>query len=107
MDQKEIMEKVRAAKSAQEVMELFQAQGQKITQEEAKNLYDASHTAGELSEEELGTVAGGGKYTDSGYLIVSPFYGCKKCTNALNWCTLCGYSHTDKKGWMYCEVTKQ
>ncbi len=107
MNQKEIMEKVKAAKSAEEIMELFQAQGQKLTQEEAKNLYDAAHTAGELSDAELGAVAGGGKYTDDGYLIVSPFYGCKKCTNGLNWCTLCGYSHTHHDGWMYCEVNKQ
>ncbi len=107
MNQKEIMEKMRTAKSAEEVAEFFQTRGQKITAEEAKNLYDAAHAAGELSDGELGAVAGGGEYTDDGYLIVSPFYGCNKCTNALNWCTFCGYSHTHKKGWMYCEVNKR
>ncbi len=107
MNQKEIMEKVQAANSAEEITELFKAQGQKLTKEEAKKLYEAARTAGELSDEALGAVAGGGKYTDDGYLIVSPFYGCNKCTNALNWCTFCGYSHTHSKGWMYCEVNRQ
>ena len=106
MDQKEILAKARAAKSAEEVAELCKAQGHMITAEEAKNLYDAAHAAAVLSDDERSAAAGGGERTSDGYLIVSPFYGCKKCTNALNWCTLCGYSHTHSAGWMYCEINK-
>ena len=105
MNQKEIIEKVKAAESAEEIRELFKDQGQELTEEEAKNLYEVAHTTEELSDGELDSVAGGGKYIDGGYLVVSPFYGCNKCTNALNWCTFCGYSHTDNKsGFMYCEI---
>ena len=50
MDQKEILAKARAAKSAEEVAELCKAQGHMITAEEAKtagfDAYYIDHTAG-------------------------------------------------------------
>ena len=106
MEQKELMEKLKAAESAEKIVEILKDQGRTITEEEAKHLYDAAHTAKELSDENLDAVAGGSARTSDGYLIVSPFYGCKSCTNSLNWCAFCGYSHTHRDGLMFCQMDK-
>ena len=103
MDQKELLEKVKAAKSVEEIIEISKETGKEIAAEEAKKLYDESRKAGELSDEDLEAVAGGGCRTEDGVLIVSPFYGCgqsdsffKTCTG----CSHCGYHQAAMVCWL-------
>ena len=93
MDKKELLEKVKAAKSAEEIMELAKAAGQEITADEAKGLFEELGKAGELSDEDLDAVAGGAR-TASGRLIVTSFYGCGDSTTFLGTCFNCKH-----RGW--------
>ena len=95
MNQKELLEKVKAAKSVEEIIEISKETGKEIAAEEAKQLFNELQKAGELSDEELNTVAGGGGVrTEDGVLIVSPFYGCGESTTFFKTC--CGCRHC---GW--------
>ena len=55
----EIMEKLKAAKSAEELLEIAKANGKELTAEQAKMLFDGLRGGGELSDEDLDKVAGG------------------------------------------------
>ena len=103
MAQKELLEKVKAAKSVEEIIEISKETGKEIAAEEAKKLYDEFQKAGELSDEDMEAVAGGGCRTEDGVLIVSPFYGCgqsdsffKTCTG----CSHCGYHQAAMVCWL-------
>ena len=57
----ELLEKAKQAKSAEELLVLAEENGTKMTEERAKTYYAHLHpTSGELSDEELDSVAGGG-----------------------------------------------
>ena len=106
MEQKELMEKLKAAESAEKIVEILKDQGQTITEEEAKHLYDAAHTAKELSDEDLDAVAGGSARTSDGYLIVSQFNGCKRCSSGAYFCACCRYLRIQRDGLMFCQMDK-
>ena len=55
----EIMEKLKAAKSAEELLDIAKANGKELTAEQAKTLFAGLHGDGELSDEDLDKVAGG------------------------------------------------
>lgn len=55
----ELIAKVRAAKSAEELLELAKAAGVELTEAEAKTCLDQLHTSGALSDDELDAVTGG------------------------------------------------
>ena len=55
----EIMEQLKAAKSAEELLDIAKANGKELTAEQAKTLFDGLHGGGELSDEDLDKVAGG------------------------------------------------
>ena len=57
---KELLDKAKAAKSAEELVELAKAQGIEITAEEAEKAFAELHKSGELADDELDNVAGGG-----------------------------------------------
>lgn len=57
---KEMMEKAKAAKSAAELLELAKAEGIEMTAEEAEMRFAELNKKGELSDEELDNVSGGG-----------------------------------------------
>ena len=57
---KEMIEKARAAKSAEELLELVKTEGVELTAEEAERVFAELNKSGELSDEELDNVAGGG-----------------------------------------------
>lgn len=105
MDKKELMEKVKAAKSAEEILEIAKEAGQEMTAEMANELYGEFHKSKELSEEELNAVAGGLR-TNDGYLIVTSVYGCKDCTSFWGFCGSC-----DHKVWhngaSVCNINKR
>lgn len=55
----ELLEKAKAAASAEELMALAKESGVEMTAEEAKAYFDRLHWSGELSDEELANVSGG------------------------------------------------
>lgn len=73
------------AKSAGELFSLAKENGIELTEEEAKAYFSQIHiSSGELSEDELDHVAGGGCHAGDGRLIVTvghycANFGCKLC----------------------------
>ena len=57
---KELLEKAKTAKSAEELLELARKENIDMTEEEAAKAFAELHKNGELSDEELDNVAGGG-----------------------------------------------
>ena len=73
----EQIEKAKGAKSAEELLALAKEVNLEMTEEEAKAYFaQLNPEAGELSDEELDNVAGGGCETSSGHTIVT---SAKKC----------------------------
>ena len=56
---KELLEKAKAAKSAEELLALAKAEKVELTEEEAAKAFEELNKNGELSDEELDNVAGG------------------------------------------------
>ena len=81
----ELLEKAKKAETSEELLTLAKENGVEMTAEEAKEYFDQLHKSGELSDEELDNVAGGGCHAKDGRLVVTAFYGCE------HWaCHLCG-----------------
>lgn len=74
----ELIAKAKEAKTAEELMALAKESGEEITEESAKAYFDLLNPkTGELSDEELDNVAGGGCYSDGGLLKTTSGYKCK------------------------------
>ena len=56
---KELLEKAKAAKSAEELLAMAKAENIELCAEEAESAFTKLHKTGELSDEELDNVAGG------------------------------------------------
>lgn len=56
---KEMMEKAKAAQTAEELLELAKTEGAEMTAEEAAKAFARLHKSGELADEELDNVSGG------------------------------------------------
>ena len=56
---KELLEKAKTAKSAEELLAMAKAENIEMTAEEANKVYAELHKTGELSDEELDNVSGG------------------------------------------------
>ncbi len=56
----EMMEKIKACKSAQELFELAKENGFELSKEEAEKQFADINKTGDISDEELGNVSGGG-----------------------------------------------
>ena len=89
----EQLKKIFAAETADELIALAKAEGIDLTEEEIRAKFDAIHAdaakkEGELSDDELDNVAGGGCYSSDGRLIVT-------CGNTcVNWSHInCGGSY--------------
>ncbi len=89
MDQKELLEKAKEAKSAEELMLLAKENGMELTKEEAEAYFVQLNKSGELSDEELDNVAGGGCHNKDGRLVVTVWYNCSDFT-----CKKCGRKNT-------------
>ncbi len=84
MENKELLEKARQANSPEELLALAKENDYELDEEGAKAYFEQLHTTGELSDDELDNVAGGGCY-NGGRLVVTKFHNCK------NWiCKKCG-----------------
>ena len=55
----ELIEKAKAAKSAEDILAIAKENGIALGEDEAKEYFDRLNTSGELSDEELDSVAGG------------------------------------------------
>ena len=76
--EKELIEKARAAKTPEELMTLAKENGTELTEAEAASYFAQLHPkTGELSDEELDNVAGGGCYAKDGYLKTTLGYKCR------------------------------
>lgn len=81
-----VLAKARKAKSVEELLTLAKESGVEITAEQAQDIYaQLNQKSGELADDELDNVAGGGCYSGEGYLVVS---GGVKCS--LWVCSRCG-----------------
>ena len=60
----ELIAKAKAAKSAEELLELAKENDVDLTEEEAKTCFDQLHSNAELSDDELEAVSGGGVCQD-------------------------------------------
>ena len=89
MEQKELFEKAKEAKSAEELLSLAKENGMELTEEEAAAYFAQLNKSGELSDEELDNVAGGGCHNKDGRLVVTVWYSCNDFT-----CKKCGRKNT-------------
>ncbi len=82
----ELLAKAKAAKSPEELLALARENHVEMTEESAKAYFDQLHPqTGELSDDELDNVAGGGCYARGGRMVVSALH---KCNNF--YCKYCG-----------------
>ena len=76
MPYEEMIMKARHAKSAQDLIALAQEIGVEMTEESANAYFEQLHQNGELSDDELDSVSGGGCETSSGHTIVTSELKC-------------------------------
>ncbi len=75
----ELLEKAKEAKSAEELLSLAKENGMELTEGEAEEYFTQLNKSGELSDEELDNVAGGGCQTKVGgekYTVVTSGQRC-------------------------------
>ena len=72
----ELLEKAKQAGMAEELMAVAKENGVELTEEDAKEYFEQLHKSGELSDEELDSVAGGGCHGKDGRLVVTGGYSC-------------------------------
>ena len=80
----ELIESAKKAKSIEELLALAKENGFELSEEEAKAYYEQFHKTGEMSDDELDNVAGGGCYTKDGRMVTTVGnwcnnFVCKKC----------------------------
>ena len=74
---KALIDKAKETKTVEELSALAKESGIQMTEEEAKAYFEQLHPkTGELSDEELDNVAGGGCYAKNGKLVVSAMHQC-------------------------------
>ncbi len=99
--EQELIAKAKKAKSVEELMALAKENNVAITEEDAKMYFEVLHPkTGELSDEELDNVAGGGCYAPGGNLLTTIGHGCKyyeegRKTGAKGTCCRCKYWGND------------
>ncbi len=72
----ELIEKAKKAESPEELIALAKENGTELTEVSAKAYFDQFHKTGELSDDELDNVAGGGCYAKDGYLWTTIGHRC-------------------------------
>lgn len=98
---KELIAKAKETKTVGELLALAKENGVEFTAEEAETYFEQLHPkTGELSDEELDNVAGGGCYAPGGNLLTTIGHGCKyyeegRKTGAKGTCCRCKYWGND------------
>ena len=78
MTHEELMRKAKDAKNAEEILALAKENGVELTEERAEAYFQQLRKNGELSDDELDNVAGGGCHiSQGGYLVVTLANGCQ------------------------------
>lgn len=73
----ELIEKAKQAKTAEEFLAIAKENGMEMTEEDAKLYFEQLHpVTGELSDDELDNVSGGGCTTNGGYTTVTSDLKC-------------------------------
>ena len=83
----ELLEKAKAAKSAEELLAMAKAESVELTEEQAEKAFAELHKSGELSDDELDNVAGGcggeeipePKYKEGDLVWISGGFACHTC----------------------------
>lgn len=79
MTHEELIIKAKAAKSAEELLAIAKENGLEVCIEDAQKYIEMNSKSGEISDEALDGVTGGGAYTVfGGYLIVTNFHECDR-----------------------------
>lgn len=76
VDYKALRKSAENVESADELISLLEKEGIKISPEDAEKYYKALKRGGELGDDELDTVSGGGCYSSDGSLLTTIGYGC-------------------------------
>lgn len=89
MTHEELMSKARKAADVEELLELAKSENIELTEEKAKKLFAELHAEGEISDDELDNVAGGGcsgepeytlpSYSEGEIVAVKSKYRCNAC----------------------------
>ncbi len=84
MENKELLEKARQANSPDELLALAKENGIELSETSAEEYFEKLHRSGEMSEEELENVSGGGcsfRECICGYPMekVDGHFRCRKC----------------------------
>lgn len=85
MENKDLLDKARQANSPEELLAIAKENDYPLDAEEAKTLFERLHNSGELSDDELDNVSGGGCHAKDGRLIVTTRYACEEFR-----CKACG-----------------
>lgn len=81
----ELLEKAKQTKSVEELLSLAKENGVEMNEEQANAYFAQLHKAsGEIADDELDNVAGGGCHSGDGRLVVTVGYDCE------NWICTCG-----------------
>ncbi len=72
----ELIEKAKQAKTPEELIDIAKINNVELTAEEAKTYFGQLNKTGELNDEDLDNVSGGGCYAKDGYLLTTIGYGC-------------------------------
>lgn len=93
----ELIEKAKTAKTAEELRALAKENDWEMTEESAQAYFNQLHKTGELSDDELDNVAGGGCHSSDGRLVVTVGHicgdwQCHKCSDK-------GYGFGDRDKW--------
>ena len=103
----ETLAKAKQAKSVEELLTLSKESGVEMTAEQAQDIFaQLNQKSGELADDELDNVAGGGCHNGEGYLVVyaseyvCALWVCKKCGSteikdeySRTFCKKCGSAH--------------
>ena len=90
MMNEEMIAKAKEAKSVEELIALEKENGIELNEEDAKMYFEQLNAKkGELSDDELDAVAGGGCHAGDGRLVVTTEYSCE------SWQCTCGNTSTE------------
>ena len=76
MTREELILKAKKAKSAEELLSLAKENCMELNEESAKAYFEQLHKTGEVSDDELDNVSGGGCKTSDGHTIVTCLTDC-------------------------------
>ncbi len=100
----ELIEKAKQAKTPEELIAIAKENGTELTEESAKAYFAQLHKTGELNDDELDNVAGGGCRTKDGRMVVTVTHFCIYCITKepgiSQICSHCKYCSYEKGLWL-------